>query len=212
MRRKTELVEIAKKTEGLQTIESIMAILKVKKRTAVNYISKLKKEGFVKYFSAGRKKRIYRITTIKPKFGNYPSVHEIINRYSKIKVIEPARYIIHVRKATAEEAIVFALKTQNFRLILASISLFAHIKNWKLLNDIAKKYRLQRQIGALYDLSRLFIKTRRMDKRARESMLRGKGSKYIYDKIKTKEFFGIARKWKVEIPFKTQDLIRLKTG
>ena len=212
MRRKIELTDVAKKIEGLQTIESIMAILKVRKRTAVNYISKLKKEGFVKYFSAGRKKRIYRITTIKPKFGNYPSVHEIINRYSKIKVIEPARYIIHGRKATAEEAIVFALKTQNFRLILASISLFAHIKNWKLLNDIAKKHRLQRQIGALYDLSRLFIKTRRMDKRAMESMLRGKGSKYIYDKIKTKEFFGIAKKWKVEIPFKSQDLIRLKTG
>lgn len=212
MRRKIELTDVAKKVEGLQTIESIMAILKVKKGTAVNYMSKLKKKGFVKYFSAGRKKRIYRITTIKPRFGDYPSVHEIINKYSKIKVIEPVRYIIHGRKATAEEAVVFALETQNFRLILASISLFSHIKNWKLLNDIAKKHGLQRQIGALYDLSRLFVKTRRMDKRTGESMLRGKGSKYIYDKIKTKEFSGIAKKWKVEIPFRTQDLIRLRTG
>lgn len=212
MKRKTELIEIVKRLEGLQTAESAAKALSVKKRTAVNILSKLRKKGFVKYYSAGRKKRIYKISAINPKFAEYPSMYDIINKHSKIKAAEPARHIIHGKKPTIEEAIIFALKSQNFRLILASLSLFAYIKNWSMLNGLAKKNKAQRQVGALHELSRLFIKARKIDKRTKDSMLKGKGSKYIYGKIKTKEFFDIAKKWRVEIPFKKQDLIRLKTG
>lgn len=212
MKRKISMEQTVKKLWGLQTAESVMKILKIKKRTAINYISKLRKKGYVEYYSAGRKKRIYRIGAIKSRFNENEGVYGIINKYSKIKVNEPHKYIIHGRKIKPEEALVLALKTQNFKLILASLSLFNHIKNWKLLNQFAEKYNLQRQVGALYYLAKLFIRTRRMDIRTRKSMLKGKGNRYIYNRVKTKDFFDIAKKWKVEIPFNKNDLMRLKTG
>ena len=212
MRRKKDLIETVKKLEGLQTVESIAEALKVNKRTATNIISKLRKRGYVEYYSAGRNKRIYKIGIIKSKFKGEKGLYDIVNKYSKIKVQEPYKHIIHGKKLAIEEALVLALKSQNFKLILASLNLFAHIKNWKLLNNLAKKNKLQRQVGALYDVTKQFIKVKRMDKRTRNSMLKGKGNKYIYDKIKIKEFFDIAKKWRIGIPFKTQDLIRLKTG
>lgn len=211
MKPKKDIFEIVRKLEGLQSVESIMKILGVKRKTAINYISELRKRGYVEYYSAGRNKRIYKISVIKSKLGG-ENLYEIINKYSKIKVNESCKHIFHNKKLKVEEALVLALKTQNFRLIIASLNLFNHIKNWKLLNEVAKKHRVQRQIGALYDVTSLFIKIKKMDNRIKKSMLKGKGDKYIYDKIKTKEFFNIAKKWKVEIPFKKNDLIRLKTG
>lgn len=211
MRPKKEIFEIVKKLEGLQTIESTMKILKVKRKTAINYISKLRKKGFLEYFSAGRNKRVYKISPIKSKLKG-DNLYDIVNKYSKIKVNEPYRHILHDKKLRVEEALVLSLKSQNFKLILSSLNLFNHIEKWSLLNRIAKKHKLQRQVGALYDIARLFIKIKRMDKRTRKSMLKGEGSRYIYDRIKTKDFFDIAKKWKVEIPFKKNDLIRLKTG
>lgn len=210
MKQKKDISEIAKKLEGLQTIESIMQLLKVKRKTAINYVSKLKKEGYVEYYSAGQNKRIYKISTINPQLKG-DNIYEFINNYSKIKVNEPYRHVLH-NKLTAEEAIVLSLKSQNFKLILASLNLFSKVRNWKLLNETAKKEKVQRQIGALYDVARLFIKIRKMDKRTEKSMLKGKGEKYIYDNIKTKDFFKIAKKWRVEIPFRKNDLLRLKTG
>jgi len=211
MKRKRDVSEIAKKLEGLQTVESITKILKVKRRTAINYVSSLKKKGYVIYYSAGKNKRIYKISTIKPQLKG-ENLYEFINKYSKIKVNEPYKHVLHNKKLTAEEAIVLSLKSQNFRLILASLNLFRKIKDWKLLNKNAKKEGVQRQVGALYDTARLFIRVKRMDKRTEKSMLKGKGKKYIYDRIKTKEFFDVAKKWKVEIPFKKEDLLKLKTG
>ena len=204
------MFEIMKKLAGLQTAESVARALKVKKRTAINYIWKLRKKGYVEYYSAGRNKRIYKIG-IKPKFDKEKDLYEFINKYSKIKVGQIYRHIIH-EKLSPEKAIVLALKSGNFRLILASLNLFRKIENWKMLNNIAKKNNLQRQIGALYDLARKFIKVRRIDKRIRNSILLGKGEKYIYYKIKTKDFKDIAKIWRVEIPFKKEDLMRLKIG
>lgn len=212
MRHKTDLLRIIKKLEGLQTIDTIMKILNIKRQTAINYISQLRKKGYVEYYSAGRSKRIYKISIIKSKFKENNGVYNIINKYSKIKVAEPYAYFIHNKKLTNEEALVLALRSQNFKLILASLNLFAHIKDWKLLNKIAKKYKLQRQVGALYELARQFIRTKRMDERIKKSMQKGKGEKYIYAKIKTKDFNAIAKKWRVEIPFRNSDLMRLKTG
>lgn len=212
MKNKQDVFKILKQLEGLQTIESIARALDIKKRTAINLVSKLRKKGYVKYFSAGRKKRIYSISTLKTRLNGNPGLYETINNYSKIKVLEPHKEIVHNRKLSLEKAVVLALKEQNFRLILASMFLFKHIRNWKLLNEEARKESLQRQIGALYDLSRKFLRARRMDKRTRKSLLNGKGNRFIFGRIKTKAFFDIAKKWEIEIPFTEQDLIRLKTG
>jgi len=212
MKRKRDLEALVKTLEGLQTVESIMEILKVKRKTAITYISKLRKKGYVEYFSKGGKKRIYKISVIKTKFKGEKGLYELINKHSKIKVNEPYKQIIHGKKLSIEEALVLALKSQNFRLILASLNLFKYIKSWKKLNEFAKEHKVQRQVGALYDISRLFIKTKKIDKRIEKSLLEGKGNRYIYDALKTKDFFNIAKKWKVEIPFQELDLIRLKTG
>ncbi len=211
MKHKIPIIEIAKKLEGFQTVDTVMEILKIKKRTAINYISKLKKLGYVNYYSAGQNKRIYKISPIKPHF-NKEGLYEFINKYSKIKVREPYKYIIHNKKLTPELAIIEALKSQNFKLILASLNLFRHIKNWKLLNKIAREHKFQRQIGALYNIAKLFIRVRKIDKRIEKSMLKRKSKRYIYGRIKSKDFQEIGKKWKVEIPFKKEDLMRLKTG
>ncbi len=207
-----DIFEIVKKLEGLQTVESVMKILDVKRRTAVNYISRLRKLGFVEYYAAGRRKRIYRIGVIKTRLNGEMGLYETVNKYSRIKAIEPYKHVIHGRKISVEEALVLALKTQNFRLILASLNLFAHVKDWKMLNRFAKKEKVQRQIGALYELTKGFIRVRRIDNRIERSMMGGKGSRYVYDRLKTKDFFDIAKRWRVEIPFRKEDLIRLKTG
>lgn len=212
MRVKKPLFEKAKKLEGMQTIESIMKILDISKRTAINYVSNLKKQGYIEYFSAGRKRRIYKISPIKTRFKGNLGLYETINKHSKIKINSPYKHIIHDKKLKPEKALVLALKTQDFRIILASLNLFRFVKDWKFLNKEAKKEKLQRQIGALYDLAKKFIKVRKIDRRIERSMLNAKGKKYIYEKVKTKEFFDIAKKWRVEIPFQTQDLMRLKIG
>jgi len=78
MREKISIEEQVKKLHGLQTIESISDTNKISKKSAINLVSKLKKKGYVAYYSAGRNKRIYSISPIKPKFKE--SLYEFINK------------------------------------------------------------------------------------------------------------------------------------
>ncbi|MBI2452474.1 hypothetical protein HYV50_05390 [Candidatus Pacearchaeota archaeon] len=212
MRNKTDISEIVRKLEGMSTIETAARVLNVSTRTAINIISKLRKGGYVEYYSAGRKKRIYRIGILKSKFKGNPGLYETVNKYSKIKLQEPYHHFIHGRKLSIEEALVLAVNSGNFRLVLASLNLFSHVKNWRLLNNLAKKYTLQRNIGALYEVTKKIIKVRRMDERTRKSLFQGNGRKYIIEGLKSNDFKDLERKWRVKIPLNFNDLARLKTG
>ncbi len=197
--------DLFKQVEGVQTIKSIMALLKVNKTKAVYLIHRLRKAGYVKTKKNVNGSRIYYIS-LENKLGGI-SYYDIINERSPVKITGP-KYIIYGKKPTLEETLVFALKTKELRIILASIALFRNITNWSLLYQMAKKENLARQIGALYDLARNFFMVRRMPERFKNHALPRKGEKTIYliPGLRSKDFKVIENTWKVYLPFNEADL------
>ena len=202
-----DLFSIAKKLEGLQTVDSIAKNLDIDRRTAINYVWKLRKQGFVETIYGKRKIRMYRISPFKAaKFG-YPGLYEFLNQNSRIKVYPPYTERIYGHKPTAEEMIARAIKTGDLRTILSSLALFNKIKSWPRLSQIARKEHLGRKIGALYDAARTVIRVKRMDKKARKALLNSKiENKFIVKHAKTRDLNAIENEWKVYLPFNKADL------
>ncbi len=199
------LQDIAKKLEGLQTVSTIAKNLNVKERTAVNYAWKLRKEGYLKNMY-GRSTRIYQISALIKKRKGY-SLYELLNKNSKVKIAVSEDYIIHAEKRpSTEEILVRAVSIGEFRVVLASIGLFNKITKWSRLRYFAKKYNLERKIGALYDVAKETIRVRRMDERTRKSLMNSKGTGYIIKNLKSKSFIHIEKRWNVYIPFNKSDL------
>lgn len=203
--------KLIKQLEGVQNIESIMDKLKISRRTAINYVSLLRREGYLRNYSGGRKKRLYIIKLIKRKEIGYPDIYEIINKYSRIGLITRKEYIRYDKNLTIEEVIIEAIKTKEYRTILAVLDLFKRVKNWSLLGKLAIKEKLGRKVGALYDVARTIIKTKRMDLRTKKTLLKSKvKTKFIIPKLRGKNFIDIEKTWKVYIPFNKSDLERYK--
>ena len=199
--------KIAKALEGLQTVDTVAKKLGISRRTAVNVIWKLRKQGLVETGYGKRKIRMYRIRAIKKPELGFKSLYDIINEHSKVKLFTKEVHKIHDHKLTIEEAIVRAVKEQDFRTVLAALGLFNKIKNWPRLLKFAKKENLTKKIGALYDVAKTNIKVRKIDKRTRKALFNGKiKNKYIIKKIKSKDFKDIEKEWNVFIPFNKADL------
>lgn len=204
-------IELAKKLEGINTLEMAGKKLDVKKSTAIKMLSLLRKEGFVETSGGGKKPRLYTISPIRIAGKEHIGLYDIINKYSKIKLFKPYEHKVVDRKFSIEEAIPMAIKEGNFRLVLASLGLFNFVKDWSMLKHYSKKYDVARKVGALYDIARVTIKTRKMDERTRKSLLRGNDrQKFIVKPIKARDFRGIGEKWRVYIPFNKADLTRYK--
>lgn len=200
-------LELAKNLEGVKTISAIAKILKINERTAINYIYELRKRGFVKTEYGKRKIRMYRISPVNKKVIGYPGLHEMINKYSRIKLIPAVEERVHTHRMGVEETIVRGIKTGRIRVILSILELFNHVTNWSLLSKLGKQEQIGRKIGALYDVARSSIKVRRMDNRIRKSFLKSKvKSKYIVKKMKSKDFNDIEKEWNVFIPISKKDL------
>src|SRR3989344_6440570 len=173
--------ELAKKTKGFQTVNSLSRVLGVEKRTAINYISELRKAGYIVATTRGSKKiRLYEITEYPhPQLG-HSGLYDFINAHSSLKVSKPYEHIIYDSKMTPERAIADSIETKDFRVILASLPLFRSVTNWPKLYALAKKTNSQKSVGALYDLARKYVKARRMDRRIRNMLLQSKQTgKYI---------------------------------
>lgn len=198
--------KLVRKLEGIHDIQSVMNLLSVNRQTAINYVSKLRKEGYVKTKKISDLRRIYNIST-QNKLGG-KSYYEIINSVSPIKISEAEIYKIHGREPTFEETLIYALKTKKLRVILAALALFKHINNWTLLGYLARKNKVERKVGALYDLARTLIKIRRMSMKFRKSILPKSDDIYCYiiGGLKSKDFIGIQQKWRVYLPFNLSDL------
>lgn len=208
-----DFYKIARMLEGLQTLDNIINKLNVSRRTAINYISLLRKKGFLKNYSGGRKKRIYIIKSIKKKEIGYPDIYEIINKYSRIGLVTRTNYRRHDKELSIEEVIIEAIKTKEYRTILASLDLFRKVKNWSFLRKLATKEKIGRKVGALYDVARTILKTKRMDLRTRKALLKSKiKNKYIIPNLKgkLKNFSNIEKEWRIYIPFNKADLERYK--
>ena len=205
------IFNVAKKLEGLQTIDSIANNLGINRRTAVNYVWMLRKKGLIETIYGKRKIRMYRISPIKaPKFG-YPGLYEFLNRYSKIKVYAPYINRIYDHKPTAEGMLIKAVKTGDLRTVLSSLALFNKVKSWARLSQIARKEHVGRKIGALYDAARTIIRVKRMDKRTRKALLKSKvEDRFIVKNARTKDLERIERTWNVYLPFNKADLVAYK--
>jgi len=190
-------------------VSTISKTLNVSRRTAINYVVLLRKNGYLKETTYGfRKIRMYKISTSKEKEVGNPGFYEILNKNSKVKIYPPYESDkIYGRELSIEEAIVIAVKISRFRVILACLGLFNKVRDWTKLSYYANKNNLGRKIGALYDVARTVIRTRRMDNRARNSLLKSRvDNKYIIKNIKSKDLTNIEKIWKVYVPFNKADL------
>ncbi len=200
--------EMAKQLRGMQTVSSISRKLGIGRRTAINYICEMRKGGYVTESRGKNKTRIYEISPLTGRMHGYPGLYDIINSNSPIKLVKPYEHRVYC-EMSVEEAIVRAIKTRDFRAILASLALFRKVKDWSLLYKLAKEENLQRQVGALYDLARKCIRVRKMDKRIRNNMKQSKNvEKFIIKNMKSSDFTGIEKEWGIFVPFNKSDLNR----
>ena len=200
------LDHLLKKTNGTQTIESLMAILEIDKKKAIKYVARLRKKGYVKTRRLSNNKRIYDIS-FENRLGGLSYI-DIINKNSPIKIITQEIYKIYGKEPSLEETLVYAIKTKSLRVILASLALFKKIRNWPELYRLSIMNHIERQVGALYDLSRRIMKVRKMNKRFRNHALPEKKIRfdYIIPGLKSEDFKEIENTWKIYIPLNKSDL------
>ena len=202
---------LAKRLEGLNTIKTVAKMLNISERTAINYIYELRKRGFAETKIGYGKIRIYRISPIKKKEFGYPSLYDVINKYSRINIVKQYEIRQYSHRLSIEETIVKAIETKEFRTILAMLDLFNKVKDWKKLKKFAEEKKLGRKVGALYDIARETIRVKRIDLRTRNALLISKlDNKYIVHPMKSKDFKEIEKVWRVYIPFGKADLRRYK--
>ncbi len=201
---------MAKKLSGLQTISSISKALGVSRRTATNYVYEMRKRGCVAVTRGKAKIRIYEISPVPHGSYGYPGLYDIINMNSPVKIAKPYEHRIY-REMSIEEAIVRAIKTGDFRVILASLALFRKVKDWKLLYGYAKKESLQRHVGALYDTARKCTRVKKMDGRIRNRLKQAKSQEtFIIAGMRSTDFKDIEKEWSIRVPFNKSDLSRYR--
>ena len=201
---------IVKVIEGIKTIDDVQEKLKIDRAKAIYLLHKLRKLGYIKTKYLPNKKRVYSISPLNKQKGiSYlESFNENMPNVS-LKINDQENYFVHGRKIKAEEQLIYALKKGTVRYVLSSLILFRKIKDWSNLYRLAKKENLTRQISALYEIARIFIrKVRRMPKRFRRLTTPKKEDKYLFviKGFRSDEFKNIEKKWKVYIPLNRADL------
>ena len=198
--------ELLQKLAGIQTIESVMDILKINRKMAIYYIQRLRKEGYVKTRRQSNNLRVYNIS-LDNKLGG-KSYYEIINQYSPIKISTPVIYRIYGKEPSLEETLIYAIKTKSLRTILASLALFKKINNWVELYHLAKENHIERQVGTLYELARKIMKVRKMSSKFINNSLPKKRYRfeYVIPGLKSRDFTEIENVWKIYLPFNKKDL------
>lgn len=206
-----ETNELLRKLSGLQTIESAMDVLEADRKMAVYYIHRLRKEGYVKTKRQSNNKRVYNIS-VENKLGG-KSYYDIINQHSPVKISTPIVHRIYGKEISLEETVIYAIKTKSVRTILASLALFKKISNWVKLYSLAKENHIERQVGALYDLSRKIMKVRRMSYKFRRNTLPRNALpkeeckfEYVVPGLKSRDFMEIEKTWRIYLPFNKKDL------
>lgn len=142
------------------TVETFAKKNNLSRQSAMNKISRLKKQGIIQASGGGKQKRIYKLSTTKPTNGFY----DITNKYSKDKLVPEFKHYTY-GKYTIEHAIIDGLKINNARTREATMNLFRHVNNWKRLFDLAKKHNQTKNLIKLYNEAKRTTKVKRMPKR-----------------------------------------------
>ena len=197
--------EMLRKIEGLQTVESVMGTLEIKRQSAVNLLSRLKKQGYITTMGGGKKIRLYKITQTKQRKRDR-GMFDILNKYNQnFQLREWYDHQVH-GKYTVEDAIVDAIETGSFRAILATLRLFNHITDWPRLYRLAKEKNSWQKVGALHDVSRAHYKARRIP--SKYANIKGAYEWQQLTQLKNRNNFpDIQKKWHVYIPFNEKDIL-----
>ena len=147
---------------GKYTLETFAKHRGLKRQSALNLLSKLKKQGLLQVAGGGRQKRIYTIsdTPGEPTNGFY----DIVNKYSPEKLIPKFRHHV-VGRYTIEHAIVDGIQIGDIRTLEATMHLFRHISSWKRLFDLARKRGVEKELHALYTAARKRVKCKAVPRR-----------------------------------------------
>jgi hypothetical protein len=201
-----DVKDILEKIKGVNTLESVMTLLNVNRIKAIKILSRLRKKNYVKTKRLSNNKRVYEISFENRLGGS--SYIDTLNKYSPIKISGADIHRIYGKKLGPEETLIEALKSKNHRQILASLTLFKKINDWPQLYRLSKAENLEREVGALYTLSRKLMKTKKITKRFQNLSLPKKNVKYKYiiEGLNSKDFKDIESKWKVYLPFNNADL------
>ena len=145
--------------EGKYTIEKFSNENNLTKSSALNLLSKLKKQGYVQVSGGGKQKRIYTVFKLSKKKTN--GFYDVVNKYSPEKLQPRFEHYIN-GNYTIEHAIVDGIKIGDLRTLEAITYLFRHVTNWKRLFDIAKKNNLEKEVIKIYKKARATIKCKKM--------------------------------------------------
>lgn len=148
--------------EGKFTLEKFAEKKGIKKTSAINLLSKLKKENKVIVSGGGKQKRIYTINNLPKKKTN--GFYDIINKYSKTKLVPKFEHYVE-GNYKIENAIIDGIKIGDSRTLEATKDLFNHVKNWKRLFDLGKKHNLLSDIRKLYEDAKNTRKVRKIPRR-----------------------------------------------
>ena len=148
--------------EGKYTIERFTEETSLTRQSAINLISKLKKQGLVSVSGGGKQKRIYTIHKLFTRHTN--GFYDIVNKYGPEK-LQP-RFEHYVNGTyTIEHAIIDGIKIGDVRTLEATKYLFKHVNNWKRLFDLARKEKAEKQVITLYKKARETTKCKRIPER-----------------------------------------------
>ena len=196
--------------EGTRTIDDVQEKLKIDRAKAIYLLHRLRKLGYIRTKYLPNKKRVYSISPLNKQKGiSYLEAFNNNMPNSAFKISGKEEYFIHGRDVKPEDLLVYALKKNKVRFVISSLFLFRKIENWSYLYRLAKKENLARQISALYEVARIFVKkVRKMPKRFKNLTAPKKNDKYIYviKGFSSDDFKEIEKKWKIYIPLNRADL------
>lgn len=201
---------ITKALEGIRTIEDVQEKLKLEKDRAIYVLHILRKLGYLKTKYLPNKKRLYYIS-LRNKQDAISYLEAFNNEMpaASLRISDIEDYFVHGRTIRVEEQLVYALKKGTVRFVISALYLFRKIEDWSYLYQLAKEEHLVRQIAALYEVARMFVrKVRKMPRRFKRLASPKKEDTYawIIKGISSDNFKNIEKKWKVYIPLNSSDL------
>jgi len=148
--------------EGKYTIERFAEETNLTRQSAINLLSKLKKQGLVTISGGGKQKRIYTIHRLPKKKTN--GFYDVVNKYSPEKLQSKFEHYVN-GNYTIERAIIDGIKIGDIRTLEATKYLFKHVTNWKRLFKLARKEKIEKLVIILYNTARKTIKCKRIPQR-----------------------------------------------
>ena len=146
----------------MHTVETFAKKEGLTKQSAINKLSKLRRQGKLLTTKGSNQKRIYTITRLPQRQTN--GFYDIVNKYSKEKLSPKFKHYT-IGNYTTEKAIIDGIKIGDVRTLEATKHLFRHVKNWKELFQRAKKENLTEKVLELYRKARKTTKTKKMPER-----------------------------------------------